>query len=78
MRPMLLGKSARKKIILANGMDDPLVNVWDIEAKKIVFTGTRCQIATFLTMRFATVYSALKKKTLLKKKYALRLKSEVK
>lgn len=73
---MLLGKSARKKEFTTTGITNPLIDVYDIELKKVVFTGTKYQIATFLTSPIQTVNSALKSQGVTKKKYTLRIKKE--
>ena len=52
------------------------INVYDISTKQIIFTGGQCDAATFLNITLENVRSALKQKSKVKNKYAIRFKRQ--
>ena len=56
-----------------NPFEPVIVNVFEIETKKIVFTGRVCDAAKFTGCKASNVSNAaIRKTTLKKKKYAIR------
>lgn len=51
------------------------VNIYDIHTKEIVFTGGQSNAATFLNIQQGHLASALRQKSVVQKKYAIRIKS---
>lgn len=51
------------------------LNVYDTTTKQVIFTGTASEVANKFKRKVCTVRNALKRKTLLCKKYAVRIKS---
>lgn len=51
------------------------LNVYDIDTKEIIFTGTSLEIANHLRVSVSRVRDALKRKGKLMRKYAIRTKS---
>lgn len=54
------------------------INVWNTNTKEIIFTGTKQEIADFLKIPFATVHDTYRNKRVMRKTYALRIKSDKK
>lgn len=62
------------KANLSSLLDPLILNVWDIEAKAIIFTGNRSQCANYLKLTRPAVSQALKLKSRISKgKYCVRV-----
>lgn len=67
-----------RKLTNTGPFDRVELNVWDIETKTIIFTGTYAEVANRFNWPKATVQSAYQRKNKLYGKYAIRTAKAIK
>lgn len=65
------------KVNLGEIFEQVQVNVFDVTNKKIVFSGGQIDAANFIGTSKSNLHNALRLKCVIKKKYAVRLKTVV-